>query len=185
MFEHLRAYLARPTFFLALGIAIGALLAPAFGSDAAQGVTTYTRAVSCHGTSFLPLSSDSYSVQGARRVTLSDGVFACDAALPHKAVVTRVRFTLFDNSTGSVHDCFLLRTGLDPAKAQAFDVLASVPETSNSINAQRLADTSIAFATIDNMQFVYRLQCFITAGGAEEEGIFGADITYKITASNG
>jgi hypothetical protein len=185
MFEHLRTYLTRPTVFLAAGMAIGALLAPAFGGSAAQGVTTYTRAVSCHGLSWFPTTNAvPYSSVGTLRVSSSYGYFICGVDLPHEAVVTRVRFTLFDVHDGNVRNCALVRAGLTTGTADIAQIMAAVDTTTN-IGLQRLPDTTISFATIDNMNYGYYLQCEIIALSLTRQGIYGADITYKITAANG
>jgi hypothetical protein len=188
MFEHLRTYVARPTVFLAAGIAIGALLAPAFGGSGAQGVTTYTRAVSCQGLNWQPLTGTIvYGAAGMRRTNETTAAyFICNPNLPHKAVVTRVRFTLYDaTGNGSIGNCALVRAGLSPTTAATYQVMASVPVTSTSPDIQRLQDTTIDFATIDNMNFGYFLQCQDPGAGSTYLGIYGADITYKITAANG
>ena len=187
MFEHLRALLVRPTFLLAAGIAIGALLAPSFGGSGAQGVTTYTRAVSCQGLAFQPNTDSAYTASGTLRSGANGSYFICGVDLPHKAVVTRVRFTLLDSgSFGWVTNCALVRVGLEPASATAFQVMALVPTTSDSgSQIKRLADTTIDFKTVDNTTFAYFLQCQIQQGAPNAAGIYGADVTYKITAANG
>jgi hypothetical protein len=189
MFEHLRAYVARPTVFLAAGIAIGALLAPAFGGSGAQGLTTYTRAVSCHALSWQPISSDThYEAVGTELVAMDPGYpsyFRCNPNLPHKSVVTRVRFTLYDSSIGIVSGCGMVRAALTASTAAASAQVMAVVGTTTNIGYQRLVDTSINFATVDNTNYGYYLQCLIFASGFTDEGIYGADITYKITAANG
>lgn len=185
MFEHFRAYLARPTFFLAGGIAIGALLAPSFGGGGAQAVTTYTRALSCPGLAFQPLTSSQDSIN---YVSLREGggYFVCGVDVPNKAVVTRVRFTLFDSGAADVRNCALVRVPLTTDLADNFEVMVAVPTTS-TIGKERLSDTTISAATIDNMNFSYFLQCQITVSNniLTAQGIYGADITFKITAANG
>jgi hypothetical protein len=187
MFEHLRAYLARPTFFLAAGIAVGALLAPTFGGNGAEAVTTYTRAVSCPGLAWWPVNSDiEYFAHGTeRRSNTNSAYFVCNASLPHKAVVTRVRFTLHDSAGGNVNACALVRVGLSTATAGTAQLMAAVGTTTN-VDIQRLDDTTISYATVDNANYAYYLQCQINLDVNEDlQGIYGADITYKITAANG
>ena len=186
MIQHLRAHLARPTFFLAAGIAIGALLAPAAGGGGAQAVTTYTRAWSCPGFGFQPLDDNLvFWNVGTRRTASSIGYVTCAVDLPHKAVVTRVRFTLFQTTdNGLVNDCDLVRAGLTTSNVQNAWVMASVPPSQN-VGVSRLTDTTINLATIDNMNYAYYLQCQLRGEPTQQEGIYGADITYKITAANG
>jgi hypothetical protein len=182
----------RPTFFLAAGIAIGALLAPAFGGGGAQAVTTYTRTASCSALGgFDGQDSDTGSAYASTRLYWTgggDGFFLCDPSLPNKAVVTKVRFTVLDNSAwGEVRNCALARSGLTTTTAASVQVLATVPATggeSSSPTPRRPADTSISFATIDNANFAYWLQCQLSET-SPFVGIYGADITYRITAANG
>ena len=184
MLEHLKTHPARPAFLLAAGIAIGALLAPAFGGGA-QAVTTYTRAVSCQGINFQPITDTTgYDLFGTRRIANNSGYFVCNPNLPNKAVVTKVRFTLFDDKNGgNVNDCALVRAGLTAATVDTTQVMAAFGTTNDS-GLQRMSDTSISYPTIDNLNYAYYLQCQINPSGYNE-GIYGADITYKITAANG
>jgi hypothetical protein len=194
MFEHLRAHLARPTFFLAAGIAIGALLAPTFDGGGAQAVTTYTRTNSCGALGgFQPINSATgyaHYLNGTRLYWTGGGTgfFLCNPGLPNKAVVTRVRFTIYDYSAGGeVRNCALVRSGLTPPTAESLQVLASVPATGVSPYSDqplRPSDTSISYAAIDNANFAYFLQCELSASSSAV-GLYGADVTYKITAANG
>jgi len=192
MFEHLRAYVARPTFLLAAGIAIGALLAPAVGGGA-QAITTYTRTASCSALGgFHPIDSNTkYGYASTTRLYylgVGSSFFLCDPGLPNKAVVTKVRFTIYDYSASAeVRNCALVRSGLTPTTAESLQVLASVPATGASYYSDqplRPSDTSISYATIDNGNFAYWLQCEFSAN-TSALGLYGADITYKITAANG
>jgi hypothetical protein len=189
MLELIKSRLARPTFFLAGGIAIGALLAPAFGGGGVEAVTTYTRAVSCHGFGFEPVNdSIGYETNGTRRVPRTYGYFVCAVDLPHKAVVTRVRFTLYDTAPvgALIRNCGLVRSGLTSATSATAQVLAAVPSTTGAPGVIRLEDTTINYATVDNMNYVYYVQCEIDAYDYFNQlGIYGADITFKITAANG
>jgi hypothetical protein len=193
MFEHLRAHLARPTFFVAAGIAIGALLAPTFDGGGAQALTTYTRTASCGALGgFQPINSATeYAYQNTTKLWWKgggSGFFLCNPGLPNKAVVTKVRFTIIDYSIGGeVRNCALVRSGLTPTTAESFQVLASVPATGvSNYNDQpiRPSDTSISYATIDNANFAYWLQCELSESNAYV-ALYGADVTYKITAANG
>ncbi len=115
-----------------------------------------------------------------------DGYFLCDPQLPHNAVVTKVSFTLEDSDPVSdVRYCALYRNSLNPATATLQDLLAQVPATFGAdMNAVRLTDTTIQFAKVDNANFAYHLQCQITHD-TRWTGIYGAVVTYRITAANG
>jgi hypothetical protein len=168
------------------------MLAPSFGGGGAQAVTTYTRTASCSALGgFHPISNATdYTFKTTRLWWLGggSGFFLCDPGLPHKAVVTKVRFTIFDNwPSGEVRNCALVRSGLTPTTAESVQVLASVPATGVPyLNDQPLrpSDTSISYATIDNANFAYWLQCELTLY-LDAIGLYGADVTYKITAANG
>ena len=190
MIEQIGSRLGRPTLFVAAGLAIGVLLAPSFGGgDGAQAVTTYTRAVSCQGLNWEPIRHFQKPDEvGTRRTSIDTGYYVCRVDLPHKAVVTRVRFTLYDlSASGNVNECALVRAGLETATADTAQLMAAVGTTvTGPPGIQRLSDTSISYATVDNMKYAYYLQCqIVAAGSGVTEGIYGADITYKITAANG
>jgi hypothetical protein len=187
MFEQIKAHLGEPAVFVGQGIVIGALLASSLAGSPATAVTTYTRAVSCHGLAWQPISYQTqHTATGTLRSSGSTGYFICNPALPHKAVVTRVRFTLYDiAAAGWVDNCALVRAGLAPTTAAAAQVMASVGQTQSLGTVQRFEDTTIDFATVDNMNYAYYLQCQIRLGSPNQQGIYGADITYKITAGNG
>jgi hypothetical protein len=105
--------------------------------------------------------------------------------LPHKAVVTRVRFTLYDSYDGQVNNCALVRVALETTPAGLYWVLAAIGPTTN-VGVQRLSDTTINYATIDNMNYGYFLQCYIDSTfPVTTTGIYGADVTFKITVANG
>jgi hypothetical protein len=189
MLRDLLARLGRPTVLVTQGIVIGALVAGAFAGSGAEAATTYTRAVSCHGFGFEPVNdSIGYETNGTRRVPRTYGYFVCAVDLPHKAVVTRVRFTLYDTAPvgALIRNCGLVRSGLTSATSATAQVLAAVPSTTGAPGVIRLEDTTINYATVDNMNYVYYVHCEIDAYDYFNQlGIYGADITFKITAANG
>ena len=175
----------RPIWFalaaMVLGIAIGAT----FGPAQTEAVTTYTRAWSCQGADFMPLD-DGQPFGTSQRGRTGFGTFQCDADLPHRAVVTRVRFTVRDlQPSADVRECRLERHSLDVSTAGP-DVLASLPSTGDAATpgTVRLSTTSISYKTIDRLNHVYYLSCFIAAQ-TDQLRLWGADVTYTITAANG
>lgn len=185
--------LVRPITFLVAGAALASLfMGPVLGrgsTGTTPSVTTYTRSVSCVGLGFYPTSSnDGHGAQGTMRYRASsdgDGAFLCDPGLPNGAVVTKVQFTVKDiHSTHEITDCALVRSGLATTTATSYQLLAGPLGTSGTPGIKRLTDSSIAYATIDNAKYGYWLQCRI--GGSDLGiGIYGANVTYRITAANG
>lgn len=188
----------RPVLPLLVGVALGATLLapvvardtrPSTGTDAAI-TTTYTRSVSCAGLNWYPTDSETfYANDGPLRYSAGLGgtrVFRCDPGLPNKAVVTKVQFTLRDfDPGGQVHGCGLVRSGLTTATATSFQGLATVPATTDEgSEIVRLTDSSIKFDAIDNAKFGYWLECVI-AGSNAYVGIYGADVIYTISSTNG
>jgi hypothetical protein len=194
------------------GVALGGSLVPPVtarvtGADGVVPATTYTRAVSCQGLNFHPIDSTTgyaydnsnnsqllYRAYGYQTFTggsdHGSGFFECDPGLPNKAVVTRLRFTLLDNDTfAEVRYCGLFRSGLTPADT-TYDVLASFATTGMahaSATPVRLTKTVIAHATVDNTRWAYWLSCQINVPETNSNmaGIYGADVTYTISAANG
>lgn len=167
-----------------------------FASPSAAQSTTQTRGVSCAGLDFRPIDSrTTFAWEDRvlfRRTRDGDGWFFCTANLPHRAVVNRVRFTVKDSYEDiEVRYCALIRTPL--ALTGAIQVLGMVGATGldASPGIVRRTDTSISFATIDNLNYAYSLQCQIAFGehlagiGTALAGIIGADVTFTITAANG
>lgn len=192
------ARILRPVLTLVVGAAFGATLlapvsarytSPSAGSQAVM-ATTYTRSASCAGLNWYPTDSQTgYTNDGPLRVstTLSSGkgVFRCDPGLPNRAVVTKVQFTLRDADLDyRVHGCGLVRSGLTIATATSFEQLATVPDTFGAPGIVRPSDSTIEFGTIDNARFGYWLECVI-AGDDPSVGIYGADVIYTISSTNG
>jgi hypothetical protein len=190
-------HIRRRGILLLVGAALAAtVMAPVAARDSAASapaVTTYTRWASCAGLSFYPLDyADGYGAQGTLRTrpysdNQGDGYFLCDPGLPNGAVVTKVQFTVRDaHFISDMTNCALVRSSLIPSRATIAEVLAGPLGTSEEPGDVRLIDDSIAFATINNAKFGYWLQCRIEAAPASGEiGLYGANVTYTITATNG
>ena len=127
-----------------------------------------------------------------RRSNAGDGWFLCSAHLPHKAMVRRVRFTVKDTFDKiDVLYCALVRVPLSlTGQLQVLAVMSSTGLAAEP-GILRLSDTSIGFATVDNANYAYYLQCqiyfdpsLVAIGGAYAR-IIGADVTYTISAADG
>lgn len=167
------------------GFCIGAaLVGPVSAGGPAPRGTTQSRFASCAGLDFYPLHQDVlYGSAGTLRI--ANGYVLCDPALPHRAVVTRVQFTMLDNSgTEGLNHCALVRTGLQRPHATTAQVMASVPDTLGAPGLVRFASSSPSFPTVDNARFGYFLQCQITAK-TTDVGLYGANVTYTISSTNG
>jgi hypothetical protein len=159
---------------------------------------THTRSVGCAGLSFYPTDSHlEYSNLGTLRYLANvpspsySRVFRCDPGLPHRAVVTRLRFTLKMGLLPEGYDmeCMLRRSGLTAATAQVHETLARVPARPAGGGFDwRLATTEIANAIIDNLRYAYWLECSLplpNQDGPPARGVYGADVTYTISDSDG
>jgi len=188
--------LVRPALLLVAGMLLGqgalAVAAPA----APQG-TTQTRIASCSGFGFQPIDADTgYTWDGRhlyRSNSKGDGWFMCPVDLPHRAVVTKVRFTLSDPSSSVGFEyCGLVRSALGVSGTVQ---VVGLPVAGIGIGAEpgtvRYPTTSIQNATIDNGSFAYALQCrMVFAPGlqsisSDRLGIIGADVTFRISTANG
>jgi hypothetical protein len=181
-----RVRAGRQVWLVGAALLLGASVAIALHPGQAGAVTTYTRAWSCQGRDFMPLE-DGQTFGSFATARKGNGYFQCEADLPHKAVVTRVRFTLHDAWDGAeVRECRLARTSLAASTAGANSILAVVPTTGDPQDPGivRRSTTSIAHATIDRLNYAYYLSCYISAE-FDNLGIYGADVTYSITVANG
>jgi hypothetical protein len=183
--------------FVAGLLAVSALSSRVIAAPA-DVATTLSRTASCAGLNFHPIDSRT-TYQWTNRTlwrdtSAGDGWFLCDPKLPNKATVTRVRFTVHDDSSvTNVQYCGLARSGLTASNASSGDAVAMavVPATGmdSAPGTVRLSDTTISHATIDESNYTYWLQCrvdlIVSAIGAPFAGIIGADVTYTISSTNG
>ena len=176
--------------FAAVACALGAVvlmpLTARVADAAVEGAAVQTRIVSCAGSGFYPASDVTYATEGTVRESEAYTTLRCAISLPHRAVVTRVRFTLHDgSSSGVVGPCSLKRVGLALATATTEQTMASVPATDqlDYSGLKRPVDTSISYATIDNGNYAYWLEC--TVNSSPLQGIVGADVTFTISSANG
>jgi hypothetical protein len=174
-----------------LGGSVGApviakVVRPTELADSTAQATIHTRTLSCSGIGFTAISSTVESANyGALRG--GEGFHTCSLSLPHKATVTRVRFTVYDIALlQEVRNCALVRVALAASPTPTLEVMASVPAT--GINPYpgivRLTDTTISKAYVDNTKWGYFLQCEPTYNSGNV-GIYGADVTYTISSVNG
>lgn len=188
--------IVRPAILLAAGILVGQG-ALTIAAPTAPAATTQTRIASCAGFDFHPIDSGTEERWSDRikyrRSKEGDGWFMCNPNLPHRAVVTKVRFTLKDASDLiDLQYCGLVRIPLTVSGAiqpLAFAVAGTGLVEEPGI--KRYGTTAIDFATIDNGAFAYTLQCHIVFAPSLIEiagayaGIIGADVTYRISSANG
>jgi hypothetical protein len=184
-----------PTAAAVSALATNALVSgPGAASAASSAATSQTRSVSCNAYQFVPVDSntayDYIKTLRIRAGEVGSGFFICNPTLPTRAVVTKVQFSLWDKvATSAVSFCGMYRSGLSNATAaQSYQELASVPSTGGpqAPGFVRLTDTSIQNATIDNSNFSYWLQCNLDPTGDHGgTGIYGADVIYTISNTNG
>jgi hypothetical protein len=187
----LRRALLLPTVSIASAFA-AVVVTGSFAATAASSATAaQTRSVSCHAFDFSPVDtatgSDYALTKRYRTGTEGSGFFVCDPGLPHRAVVTKVQFSIWDGSGSSqVQYCGLYRSGLAESSSETVQELAAVPATgiAQAPGFARLTDTSIQNATVNNNSFAYWLQCNLGQAG-QSLGLYGADVFYTITATNG
>lgn len=161
------------------GAAAGQVSPAAAGelSPAAAG----TRWVSCSGLAFLPhTASASYATFGTVRVF--DTVSFCPISLPHGAVITAVRFHVYDNhSPGSLGPCHLKRTPLDPTSFLSPQNVAGPLQTGADATPGYavLVDTTIPVkrATVDNRSFTYAADCNVSHY-SQHLGVVGVSVRY-------
>ncbi len=186
----------RPAILLAGGILLGqgALTIAAPNAPAA---TRQTRVASCAGYDFHPIDNRTQEAWKGRvkyrRTSDGDGWFLCNANLPNRALVTKVRFTLMDDDDlQEVKYCGLIRTPLATTGATKVLALAGsgtgVPEKPG---VKRYSTTEIENPTVANAAYAYSFQCAILIHpsrpqpGEAAAGIIGADVTYTISSANG
>jgi hypothetical protein len=182
--------------FVAGMVAAGTSISVA--APASPSATTYTRVTSCSGLNFHPISSgtdfawDGGALYRDNTGEGYNGYFLCDPQLPDKARVTMVRFTVRDDAAvAQVRYCALYRQSItlsganDPGQVLADAGGTGMEATPGYV---RLSDSSIGHATIDHAHYAYYLQCqinFVVGKGDSRAQIIGADVTYRISSTNG
>jgi hypothetical protein len=164
-----------------------------FGASAASpAAASQTRSASCSAFGFVPAdsatSADYFNSKRIRAGTSGSGFFTCNPGLPDRALVTRVDVSIWDGSGSSqVKFCGLYRSGLTTAtSAETVQELAALPPTgiAQAPGFARLTDTSIRLAAVNTRSYGYWLQCNLEQAG-QSLGLYGADVYYTITSTNG
>jgi hypothetical protein len=188
----LRRAVLLPSVAIASAFAAMVATSPFTATAASSAAAAQTRSVSCHAFDFTPIDtateSDYASAKRYRTGTGGSGFFVCDPGLPHRAVVTKVQFSIWDGSGSTeVKYCGLYRSGLATASSsENIQKLAALPPTgiAEAPGFARLTDTSIQNATVNTNSYAYWLQCNLGVAG-QSLGLYGADVFYTITAANG
>jgi hypothetical protein len=152
-----------------------------------QGATVYTRHFSCAGMTFqAPSSTAGYSSVTPSYVFPTTGGIevGCNVVIPDGATVTRVDFTVRDfDATDNVDPCLMIRTNMATSIGTGAITMGSASTTGDT-GAQRLSDTTISSAVMDNADFSYFLAC-VLEGSDNDIGLYGANVTYTITGTAG
>src|SRR5262245_21382284 len=145
----------RPALLLVAGMLLGQG-ALALAASPVPAATVQTRVSSCAGFGFRPINSETgYNWDNRevyRRSNKGDGWFMCPVDLPHRAVVTRVRFTISDTSEYVGFEyCGLVRSALAPTGTiQVVGLALSGISTDAQPGTKRYGTTAIHHATVDN-----------------------------------
>ena len=186
----------RPALCVLLGCLVGAVVAgptvAAVRGPGSQLATTQTRSASCSGLDFHPIdSATGYGYfPGSTEIYLTDlegsDFLVCDPNLPQGAVVQKVQFTVMDSDAGVARYCGLDRSGLAASTASTVEQIALVPDSDSHAagGVARLSSSSISHATVDNTNHAYWLQCQLT-DNTHWLGIYGADVIFTISSTNG
>jgi hypothetical protein len=186
---------------VAMGVVAGALLVGPVMALSAPGAapagSVQTRRTSCAAADFHPVDTrlltkvrDGYVMRG---FSDGDGFVTCMPDLPDGAVVTNVDFTYIDTDPGTdLRYCGLFRSDLRAGSAGAFQELAQLPPSGIATSVPvRRSDMTIKNATVNQGRYGYWLQCLLEGQGNAEDGVspdnglYGATVTYRISAANG
>jgi hypothetical protein len=130
--------------------------------------------------------------------------YFCNAVLPNGAIVSKVQFTALDNTNAEeLRYCALVRSGMGATAGNTYAVVAQAASTGYAAKPGRVrlnAPVHASNATVDNAKFAYFLQCQFnynppptvaapTVQPAAQQinlvGLWGATITYRVSAANG
>jgi hypothetical protein len=157
-----------------------------------QGATLLSRQFSCPGSGFSTIFAEfghNTDTEGLRYLIGGAGVLRCPVHLPNNAVVTGVTFTVLDadNSptTDNVEACRLLRTDLTIPTGAEENVSTPVSTSGTPGEVALAAPSLVAAATaIANGSWAYSFECKLNSGTVDN-GIYGAVVTYTVSAANG
>lgn len=138
---------------------------------------------SCPSTAWYPEESDdTYWTSGAKRysTTYPVSVFHCNAALPHGARVSSVRFSVHDDANPDFVGCGLTRRNL----ATHYEVTMAAVNSGSASGDSLQTTTAINAPVVDNKRFTYVLECALF-GDTANTGFYGASVGYAISATRG
>jgi hypothetical protein len=189
MFSLVRDRRSIPFLLAVAAIAAWLTLSLTTSPTKAVAVPIYTRAVSCVGINFTPMSSATTLIHADAGITRTesggDGFVSCNPGLPHKAEVMKVQFTALGQPGAGIQNCALVRTSNAPADALfALQVMAGVAPL-NSGDVQRRSTTAISNPTVNNINFSYFLQCQLPTLTLPPSILLSADVVFEISETNG
>jgi hypothetical protein len=145
-----------------------------------------TRTFSCGGSSMVPGDNvTEYGTDGPL-VAGPGGSFRCNAVLPDGAVVTKASATVRNNDPTGEVVCALARSRLDIATID-FDTMATMGPAAPNAGDTVVTTTAITDPVINNATYTYRVSCRWDGDGTDgyDQGVFGARVTYQVSAANG
>ena len=196
-----RARAWRVAFLVATAAAVSALATsalvsgPGAASAASSAATSQTRSVSCNAYQFVAVDSntgyDYIKTLRIRAGEVGSGFFICNPTLPTRAVVTKVQFSVLDNvSIGAVSLCAHVPVR-DWALPTPLSRIRNSPHSPPPAWPRRpvlcaLRTPPLRTRPSITSNFSYWLQCNLDPGGDHGgTGIYGADVIYTISNTNG
>jgi hypothetical protein len=150
-------------------------------------VTTYARYASCAGLDFFPNSSgQTYLSQSTERY--GGGYFICNPNLPNGAQLRRVYWTVRDDSsTAQISACELVSSDLRPGHAGEFTTESYMFDTGIAATpgVVRVGSSFDTLTTVNNAAHGYWIQCASLETSSPSVGIYGVEVRYLITSTDG
>jgi hypothetical protein len=100
--------------------------------------------------------------------------------LPHGAIVTRFTAYFYDNSSAENMTATLYRQGM----TSSYGVLGQVYSSGSSTSYQSALDTTIGYATVDNINYGYHVSAYCNPWVGSALKIKGAVIQYTISGAD-
>ncbi len=139
-----------------------------------------TGAFTCSGATMQPtVDGTDFVTSGTfRQLNSASGWLNCPVLLPDGSTVTAFRAGVYDGSGSSYVLCNLVRGELYSELGAS--TMASVDSTpAFQSGATMLEDLSIGTPVIDNGQYVYLAECFLSANAIE--AVLGVSVEYSVT----
>jgi len=155
-------------------------------SDSKIGYSTKTSYLSIPVSELSPTREDHDYYKGpSLRIESGSGAFWAPIQLPHGAVITKLRYNAYDDSSSYYTYAKLYRiSNFNPNTSNEIAELTTLP-TANLSSWRPLSTNTISYATVDNNNYAYAVQVYLSGPSTNTLLAGNTVIEYTYTAPGG